>query len=228
VVILHAVAQRQLHGFPPKCWQDDLKHAQLCLDALEFCGTLDPVALHFHAALSEIHLDLLSKLSEPPEASSRISEGEGGLVTVPPDLYPLARPQEGVPIPYPGGQCSPEYFLSAPPDANPRLLKHSSMLLYALCRPWGEPHIIRLCKSALGTAPLQHELDRLATGGGLGWASDGNAPFRWDTSGLGVENPGDSNEYRFLGSEQPSGWSAADDVEVYDEESDKVQVKSEA
>ncbi|RSM11392.1 hypothetical protein CEP52_003058 [Fusarium oligoseptatum] len=41
VVLLHCVAQKQIHQFPRSSWEDDLAQARMCLDVLSFCSTLD-------------------------------------------------------------------------------------------------------------------------------------------------------------------------------------------
>ncbi|KAK3393413.1 hypothetical protein B0H63DRAFT_554786 [Podospora didyma] len=69
VVLLHSAIQKQLHSFPPESWKDDLAHAHTCLEALAFCGSLDPVALNFHACLEPIYETLLAYGSPPVKPS---------------------------------------------------------------------------------------------------------------------------------------------------------------
>ncbi|KAI8652205.1 hypothetical protein NCS57_01283500 [Fusarium keratoplasticum] len=60
VVLLHCVAQKQIHHFPRSSWEDDLTQARMCLDVLSFCSTLDSVALKFRDCVVPIHDKLTS------------------------------------------------------------------------------------------------------------------------------------------------------------------------
>jgi hypothetical protein len=47
LVLLHSTAQMLLYGYPQAIWQKELAHAESCLDVLEYCGSVDKVALRF-------------------------------------------------------------------------------------------------------------------------------------------------------------------------------------
>jgi hypothetical protein len=82
-VVLQAIAQKQLHGFPREEWEEDLESAAQCLSILKFCGTSDPVALRFHGILAYIY-ERLCAHSPNPSTSSR-PPLNGYLLTIPPD-----------------------------------------------------------------------------------------------------------------------------------------------
>ncbi|RSL64861.1 hypothetical protein CEP51_013091 [Fusarium floridanum] len=68
VVLLHCVAQKQIHQFPRSSWEDDLAQARMCLDVLSFCSTLDSVALKFRDCVVPIH-DKLTSYIFPPSST---------------------------------------------------------------------------------------------------------------------------------------------------------------
>ncbi|KAK3941039.1 hypothetical protein QBC46DRAFT_111363 [Diplogelasinospora grovesii] len=235
VVILHSVAQKQLHNLSPSDWADDLKQAQLCLDTLEFCGTIDPVALRFHVRLSGIFLTLAAFVPGGPNAMRRTEEW----VSLPPDFPPLS-PGEGIPsefnpnyeftangeqVPPPLTQDEPPpgYLLTIPPDADPQKVNLSFSLLLALCRPWGDPDTKNPSEYNIRDGwrqdPTRFEHTHLIQQ--LEWDFEGTLPFRWDTGGLEQKFPDTGvsavSPNRFLGSEEPSGWASVSTVEVMDD-----------
>ncbi|RSL53851.1 hypothetical protein CEP53_007602 [Fusarium sp. AF-6] len=70
VVLLHCVAQKQIHQFPRSSWEDDLAQARMCLDVLSFCSTLDSVALKFRDCVVPIHDKLTSYIFPPSSAKT--------------------------------------------------------------------------------------------------------------------------------------------------------------
>lgn len=214
VAILHSVAQKQLHGFPPSSWADDLKQAQLCLDALEFCGKVDPIALKFFVRLSAIFRNISNTSSALPSTSTM--QRTEDWVSLPPDFPPFENGNEE-PAPPAQDPTSGEYLLDMnPPDANPQLQSLCIALLHALCRPWSdatESLPDRQGQLQLSAMERQKQIEKLK------WDTGSSVlPFKWDTSGLGVTDLGPEQLNCFIGSDAPSGWSAADDVELYDDD----------
>ncbi|CRK11388.1 hypothetical protein BN1708_010135 [Verticillium longisporum] len=107
VVLLHSVAQRQVHLFPRSSWEDDLAQARICLDILSFCSTMDSVALKFQVCLVPIHDKLESYICHTTSIST------------PPNLSSLA------------------YILRIPTTADPDRVGLSLKLLILLCQPFG-------------------------------------------------------------------------------------------
>lgn len=215
VVILHSVAQKQLHGLPSPSWMDDLKQARLCLDTLEYCGEIDPVALRFHIRLSSIYADL-AKFN--PGSHSTMQRTEDW-VSMPPDFPPLGTCLDSATTVDP---LSSEYLLTTPPNSSPHLADLAALLLYALCRPWGDQGEDAQNKDVANQTPPSSG-ERLH--GRLGWNLGSTAPFSWDVSGLGLKSESCVITNHFLGSEQPSGWSPAVDIEV-EEDSGFCSVES--
>ncbi|EFX02393.1 ankyrin repeat protein [Grosmannia clavigera kw1407] len=58
IVILHVVAQRQLHRCHPDTWEGDLQLARVCLQVLNYSGAVDDVAKEFHGKLHPVFVDL--------------------------------------------------------------------------------------------------------------------------------------------------------------------------
>ena len=199
------MAQKQLHGFPFASWADDMKLIQLCLDTLEFCGTIDPIALRFHVRLSRIYSNLDRYSPTQPNAAQRTEDW----VSLPPDFPPFSTAAKVEELGMMGPH-SVEYLLTIPPDPDPQLLNMSMSLLLALCKPWDEP---------ASKGSKDQVRDELECEGGsrdsarLDWSLDNSLPFSWDTTGLGLKTASIKMN-RFLGSEGPSGWLAAPDLDV--------------
>jgi len=203
VVLLHAVAQKQLHNFPASSWEDDMKQARNCLDVLGFCAESDPVALRFRIKLSGIYEALSDSGARRGTSRQRVEEWvlDGAVPSKP----------------------SADYLLTVPSNADSELLKLSGSLLYALCRPWGD--VGNLDKAELATCDTNESQDKgelacvpaanpLSNGRAqLDWEFNKHNPFRWDTAPLGVHK---TEQCVFLGSDAPSGWSPAGDIEETD------------
>ncbi|KAK0720194.1 hypothetical protein B0H67DRAFT_178870 [Lasiosphaeris hirsuta] len=202
VALLHSVAQKQIHKFPSSSWLDDLKLAQICLDTLEFCGTIDSVALRFHVRLSGIYSNLVDFSPTGQSTLRRAEEYIYNWVTMPPDFPPLSN-NHSAPETTTQDRPSLDYLLAIPRDASKQMVNLSFSLLLALCRPWGDPINSGVKEQA------QNELD---------WGTEQTLPFSWDTTGMGIKTAESVDVNLFLGSEEPSGWSRADDIEIYDEE----------
>ncbi|KAK0654531.1 hypothetical protein QBC41DRAFT_57716 [Cercophora samala] len=241
VVILHSAAQKMLHKHPESSWTEDLNRAQACLDVLRFCGTIDPVALRFLIRLSSIYEKLVEFGATCRTDRQRIEDW----VPPPPDLV-----EESATSPEPEMSSNAseyhgapteqyEYLLRIPKDADPDLAKLSLSLLYALCRPWGDPGARGAAEPITVQQPCKTEIpDRGVLPaekpnffpGDVDWSREGaSAPFRWDTASMGICSinnkvtskivpPKMSPEVMFLGSEEPNGWSPAHDVEIYEDE----------
>ncbi|GAB1314630.1 hypothetical protein MFIFM68171_04840 [Madurella fahalii] len=216
IVILHSVAQKQLHGFPPSSWVDEMKQAQKCLDVLEFCGAFDPVALRFRVRLSSIYNKLMVLAPESPmTAMTRVEEW----VPPPPDFQVAdgdAATAEGDPGVPAEKNVAVEYLFTIPPGANEELLLLSYNLLHQLCRPWGDGEgSCRPSERLEAGKQLVARDDQSQALETLDWNFAKVSPFRWDTGGIGVSEKDVAVDAScFLDSEAPSGWSPAEDVEV--------------
>ncbi|KXX73636.1 Nitrogen assimilation transcription factor nit-4 [Madurella mycetomatis] len=217
IVILHSVAQKQLHGFPPSSWEDEMKQAQKCLDVLEFCGAFDPVALRFRVSLSRVYNTLKSLAPETPmTAMTRVEQW-----LPPPPEHPAADGEEEMADGYSGVRTEKkpavEYLFTIPPGADQKLLNLSFHLLVQLCRPWrgaGGESYGQSEREMAGEQYLAHDGQARALGT-LDWDFTKVSPFRWDTGGMGMlEKAVVVDASCFLDSEAPSGWSQAEDVEV--------------
>ncbi|KAH6988735.1 hypothetical protein EDB80DRAFT_175252 [Ilyonectria destructans] len=107
IVLLHSVAQKQVHLFPRSYWEDDLTQARICLNILSFCSTTDSVALKFQDCLIPIH-DKLSSYIQPTTSTS-----------TPPNPSSLA------------------YIPRVPATAEADRVGLSLKLLIMLCQPFG-------------------------------------------------------------------------------------------
>ncbi|KAM5358925.1 hypothetical protein ACJZ2D_014875 [Fusarium nematophilum] len=180
VVLLHCVAQKQVHDFPPSTWQDDLAQARVCLDVISFCSTLDSVARKFRDCVLPIH-DKLASYNRPTASKSTLQSS--------PSLV---------------------YMLRVPTAADTDRVSLSLKLLMILCQPFsnlnGECGLNGDFKPSLPNTPAQ--LEKPQPGDTLNWRLEGCLPFRWDPQDVGlgasVLLEGDC---RFLGSHQPSGWA---------------------
>ncbi|KAK4246717.1 hypothetical protein C7999DRAFT_41873 [Corynascus novoguineensis] len=234
VVILHSVAQRQLHGFPASSWADDMQLAQQCINVLAYCGDIDPVALRFRVRLSGIYDSLQHTAATAPSSYPTVHHPD-------PEPHPIEylftaiAPPSSAPSPSPSS-TSPSPI--PPPQPSAELSNLSLTLLFALCRPWSDPAGLNTVAgpgttdmAAAATVARDCSISASATscgGGGpdqtqlldkLEWDFEKVTPFRWDTDGVG----GSSALLRegevvgtscFLDSEAPSGWKMAEDVEV--------------
>ncbi|KAL5592299.1 hypothetical protein FOBRF1_013325 [Fusarium oxysporum] len=180
VVLLHSVAQKQVHLFPRSFWEDDLSQARICLDIVSFCGTVDPVALKFQDCLDPIY-DELASYSRP---STSISS--------PSDPLSLA------------------YMFGIPSTADADRAGLSLKLLIMLCQPFGNfdstygsnDNLSELWQSF----PTQYE--QMQGAERLDWKLDSCPPFQWDPQDLGIgEAALLESDNRFLGSNEPSGWA---------------------
>jgi len=206
VVILHTVAQKQLHNLPYSAWAGDMKHAEMCLDTLEYCGTMDPVALSFYDFLSAIYSKLLH-IGEPPEGS----EKQANLASTPPDFAPFDKPATADDTTLPA-----DYLISTPSEADLKLQEISRSLLGVVCRPWDDPFDVGPERQN------NHHSDKMqieaydSEGSTVksDWDCEGKSSFRWDVEAMGIKPDGLGKDCFFIGSEGPSGWSPAVDVEV--------------
>ncbi|KAH6641192.1 hypothetical protein F5144DRAFT_642046 [Chaetomium tenue] len=222
VVILHSVAQKQLHHFPPSAWADDMKRAAQCIDVLGYCGAADPVALRFRVRLSGIY-------------DSLVSAAEANTTAATAHDVRMQRVADWVP-PHPdhhgdgtgdGGEGEPhpvEYLFSvgAQAQASPALANLAFSLLFALCRPWTDPASLAGVQGTGGGGG--GKVGSGGFGGGqvaapplekLEWDFEKVTPFRWDTDGMGMLGEGEVAGAGgcFLDSEGPSGWKEAEDLE---------------
>ncbi|KAK4187014.1 hypothetical protein QBC35DRAFT_385935 [Podospora australis] len=229
VVILHSIAQKQLHKFPASSWAEDMKHVQHCLDVLEFCATMDTVALRFRIRVSGIHKALCTTAAEQHTNMQRVEDW------VPPPPNHSSEDDNGK-LTNPATYRRPaDYLLTIPPDADPDVLKISLDLMYALCRPWDEAENVKTALGPCGKNPMRKRHRAIASSNGkcgalersqllaqLDWGDlqTKAQPFQWDTRSI-VNDPAKiaelgAKEAMFLGSEAPSGWASTPDLEVDD------------
>ncbi|KAH6874296.1 hypothetical protein B0T10DRAFT_521993 [Thelonectria olida] len=182
VVLLHSVAQKQVHLFPRSFWEDDLTQACICLDILSFCSTMDSVALKFQGCLVPIH-DKLASYIRPTTSTST-----------------------------PLNPSSLAYILRVPTTADPDRVSLSLKLLTMLCQPFGNANSKCGSNDNLSalwpTFPAPYE--QLQGAERLDWRLESCLPFRWDPQDLGIgEAVLLESDSRFLGSNEPSGWAGS-------------------
>ncbi|KAK4164318.1 hypothetical protein QBC43DRAFT_317945 [Cladorrhinum sp. PSN259] len=238
IVILHSVAQKQLHKFPPSSWAEDMKQAQNCIDVLGFCSEKDPVALRFRIKLSGIYDALVDSGSRPNTNRQRIEEW----VPLPPALSGFGAVGEtSLALSLTSPKAVADYLLTVPPEADQDLLKLSITLLQALCKPWGEGDSSAVDKAELavcdtlgagktppnarfasvpkngvvrsGGADRDPQSSNSRTLPKLDWDLEKHNPFKWEMKGNNMADAW------FLGSEAPNGWSPAEDIEEVDDSS---------
>ncbi|KAH7115477.1 hypothetical protein B0J13DRAFT_208187 [Dactylonectria estremocensis] len=108
VVLLHSIAQKQVHLFSRSYWEDDLVQARICLDILSFCSTTDSVALKFQDCLVPIH-DKLASYIHPATSTST-----------------------------PQNPSSLNYILRVPKTSDADRVSLSLKLLIMLCQPFSD------------------------------------------------------------------------------------------
>ncbi|KAH7124265.1 hypothetical protein EDB81DRAFT_765659 [Dactylonectria macrodidyma] len=108
VVLLHSIAQKQVHQFSRSSWEDDLVQARICLDILSYCSTTDSVALKFQDCLVPIH-DKLASYVHPITSTSTLQN-----------------------------PSSLNYILKVPKTADADRVSLSLKLLIMLCQPFSD------------------------------------------------------------------------------------------
>ncbi|KAB5575416.1 hypothetical protein GE09DRAFT_592539 [Coniochaeta sp. 2T2.1] len=147
VVLLHCIAQKQVHGMIASSWEDDLLHAKTCLDTLSYCGTLDPVALQFHARLYQIYQTLSQHTQPTPEYAAAAPNDLPGSNYSPTSSTSSTTLIQNMPPKTPGCRCydpilEPHpfaYLLTIPSNGNPDSVRLSTLLLRILSRPYDNP-----------------------------------------------------------------------------------------
>ncbi len=213
VAILHSVAQKQLHRFPPSSWEEDMNRAQQCIDVLGYCGLTDPVALRFRVQLSSIFDSLADYPAYHPDYAQNHPEPN----TAPP--HPIT------------------YLFTTPPSPSPELQALSLTLLFALCKPWSDTTATATNPTGTVSPSLANSSGAGSSAGGnmhdpqflesLDWDFEKVTPFRWDTDNMGMVLTGQGEGLVancFLDSESPSGWAGAEDLEVGDGGAERGEV----
>ncbi|KAH7234574.1 hypothetical protein B0J15DRAFT_153822 [Fusarium solani] len=190
VVLLHCVAQKQIHHFPRSSWEDDLTQARMCLDVLSFCSTLDSVALKFRDCVVPIHDKLTSYIF--PLSSANASQSPSSL----------------------------RYMLKVPTTADPDRVSLSLKLLTILCQPFSTIN----SKDGSGESPskpwpeIPGQSKNLHSDKEMDLRVDSSPPFQWNPQNFGIGASvfleGDN---RFIGSDQPSGWTGVGGEGVLEE-----------
>ena len=216
---MHSVAQMQLHGIHFTKWVDDLTQAHLCLETLKFCGTIDQIAMQFYTRLLGIFNNLVKFI---PKEAQNVLRHTQDWVSLPPDFPPIdpdGHEEHRLPDLTSPDTLYTDYLLTIPENTDPQLASISVSLLFAMCRPWGDPSEGNGDSTECTAAP-QHGWRRDAIRiensqllERLSWRFTRRSPFQWDTSSFGMRLPGPSpRSSMFLDSEQPSGWLPAADV----------------
>ncbi|KAI0441934.1 hypothetical protein F4803DRAFT_562707 [Xylaria telfairii] len=55
VIIMHAILTKLVSSSVPSSYEDNMKNASLCLEALAYCGAADPVARRFHEKAQAVY-----------------------------------------------------------------------------------------------------------------------------------------------------------------------------
>ncbi|OIW30222.1 hypothetical protein CONLIGDRAFT_714604 [Coniochaeta ligniaria NRRL 30616] len=234
VVLLHCVAQKQVHKMDPSSWEEDLAQAQTCLDALEYCGTLDPVAVKFYERLSII-FQTLSRYAPTPEHQP-VSSSTPATKTIrasSSSSSPLSSPTQETTRQHPGRLIydpvlEPHpfaYLFTIPANGNSASARLSVSLLRTLSRPYDNPNNPTdadakdqaACDGyAADGNPWEQKLPLRSSsdvGGSLDWDMQGARSYRWNRAELRLPDtivgPAITSRVRFLGSTDPSGWSTA-------------------
>lgn len=182
-VILHSVAQKQLHDFEPSSWQDDMVRAADCLSVLEYCASLDPVAARFHEQLR----GFIRRLREQGQIILEARSQQG--------VNTQSQFQSSTPHTSIGSTgCSPvdqhegklTYLLDIPANSDPDRVDLSLQLLGILCRPFRGPNneqgVEKAVNEAWGTDPARYETGLMVAR--LDWDFGGSEPFHWDFSSV--------------------------------------------
>ncbi|KID66000.1 nitrate assimilation regulatory protein nirA, partial [Metarhizium hybridum] len=222
-ILLHSVIQKQLHGFEPSRWQDDLERAEDCLSVLAFCGSQDRVAEQFHEQLETIY--------QTASAYVFSSESNGAFMETDDQSIPLRADNPFTPMDD-VGEANYAYLLDIPPQANDSLVKLSFILLMMLGQPFGdrgakEAAEVNLKEHWLAD-PSRYEYPQMAER--VDWNIENRRMFQWDLSKLNIppleamKVAGESSSSEgaldlglsdsmsagtFLGSSEPSGWTSA-------------------
>lgn len=205
LLVLHSIAQKQLHNFARAEWEEELEQAQQCLAILSFCGTVDPVAKKFHSRLTAIYDDIVR--FEPV----RTIHGASG------------QPFSGSSF----ATAPPEYLLTIPSTADPERINLSFSLLVLLCRPFGdadEDEIRRDVKDHSRADPSRYEGPQLIER--LEWEYESSQPFQWDMDQLGLHGlrmqdlDADPMGAEIRGGEAPDGEGFASDGSTEEDSDD--------
>ncbi|RSL57579.1 hypothetical protein CEP54_008230 [Fusarium duplospermum] len=190
VVLLHCVAQKQIHQFPRSSWEDDLTQARMCLDVLSFCSTLDSVALKFRDCVVPIHDKLTSYIF--PQSSTKTPHNPSSL----------------------------GYMLIVPTTADPDRVSLSLKLLTILCQPFSNINSkcgsgdspSKLSPTMLGQSK------KLQPDNEMNWRLDRGPSFQWNAQSLGIGASAFlEGENRFMDSDQPNGWTGVGGEDVLEE-----------
>jgi len=226
VILLHAAAQKQIHGFGASAREENLERTQDCLAVLAFCGSVDQVASRFHDRLSDLKETLLSHEQDSPAHGEGVTSGGKQIETeadsAPDSVHSHRRdgPDHG-------------YLLTLPQDAPEPLLRLSRSLLVMLCQPFGDPSNKASAEpnvkepAVWGSDPTRYEYPQMIQH--LEWDFESKVPFQWDIGGLDLPRVGGAATVAFaapaseqsglghgpawnvaLGSDRPSGWSAGE------------------
>lgn len=137
----------------PSSWEEDLSQAKTCLNALDYCSTIDPVALEFHERLSTIFQSLTQHTPTPgyqEPSGSILGTNPSGASSLP------SLSSSAAPFPHAAGSQPPNhrgtrsydpvsephpfaYLFNIPANGNPESVTLSVSLLETLSKPFDNP-----------------------------------------------------------------------------------------
>jgi hypothetical protein len=172
-VLLQSAVQKQLHGFSPADWQEELEKAQICLSVLEWCGRRDSVAQKFHEKLS----GMLKSMETLDLIKSKTNFS----------MYQDAISTQGM-SEVPGSSSQSPYLFIIPNPDTARSMKteeHTELsieLLNMLCRPYGAPEnraiTLKSIEVHFREDPMRYEQPQLFER--LEWNFESKLPFTWN------------------------------------------------
>jgi hypothetical protein len=179
-------------------WESNLVHAQCCLEVLEYCGSLDPVASQFHKRLAAIYQMLLEEQSKPSTEAEKVAVLDA-------DVKSHQDSQISGSLMHVNGDdesySQAHYLFSFPKDTPENYRRLSLDLLRMLCRPYDNPAQEQASETAI-TARWSREstlYEDLYMVERMDWDFEKATPFSWDVESLGISNAVHSGAQEFLG-----------------------------
>ncbi|KAK7975388.1 hypothetical protein PG989_013851 [Apiospora arundinis] len=215
LVLLFSGVQSHLNGTQLDTKQSDMEKARQCLEILEWCGSLDPVARQFHRTLTTCYDALVTAGMTTPT-----QENPKGASPFYPDAKHTTTTSQN-------SDSIAKYF-TIPPLGDLNFHRHAYKLLNLLCRPFSNPSTAldrvndNLAKQAwpgpqgFELAPVPERME---------WNPGSRMLFQWDLAKIGIpaapsrwpdvssggafmvhaaESLSSSNH--FVGDMRPSGW----------------------
>ncbi|KAK8207613.1 hypothetical protein M8818_004267 [Zalaria obscura] len=141
-IVLHVVAQKQLHGVPAKDLHDHWSQADKCLAVLRFCSDVDPMAFQFYHTLSQ-YFDALQDAAgialstkTSPSLSQPATTGAASNATLHTATFISSPNRPTVP---PSAQSQRDDYLVRIPDPSSPTATFAFGLIDLLCHPLKDP-----------------------------------------------------------------------------------------